>query len=414
VTDVKAFALQARVVYRVDRPPIENGIVTIDGGRIVSVGATTQADGCTDLGDVALLPGLVNCHTHLEFSKLRRPLGSPGMRLVDWIRLVIAERGRDVYAPAESIRQGLHESCACGVTSIGDISLVELSAYDSRRESLDVFVEVIGFSLARSNSAFTALTETLAMHETAQAGDDIQIGISPHAPYTVSPRLLERLVSAARARETAVAMHLAESAEELELLDAGTGAFRELLEERSMWDADAIPRSSRPMDYLRMLTAAPRALVIHGNYLQGDEQSYLGANRARMSLVYCPRTHAYFRHPPYPLTELLAKNVRLALGTDSRASNPDLDLLAEMRYVARNFSQVDPSEILRMGTIRGAEALRREGDVGSITPGKRANLVALPLNHPTCGSMNENLETLLHEDSSPVAVWVRGERLAAG
>ena len=120
-------------------------------------------------------------------------------------------------------------------------------------------------------------------------------------------------------------------------------------------------------------------LVIHGNYLDDEELAFLAVNRERMSLVYCPRTHAYFRHAPYPLAKALAAGVRVALGTDSRASNPDLDLLAEMRHVARAHPAIDPHEVLRMGTLAGAEALGRDADVGSITPGKLANLIAIPL-----------------------------------
>ncbi len=139
-----------------------------------------------------------------------------------------------------------------------------------------------------------------------------------------------------------VAMHLAESREELDLLRDGTGPFQDLLDERSMWDPQAIPLGSRPLDYLRMLADAPRALVIHGNYLDDEELAFLGANRERMSLVYCPRTHAYFFHPPYPLGRALAAGVHVALGTDSRASNPDLSLLEEMRFVCAPILQLAP------------------------------------------------------------------------
>ena len=97
--------------------------------------------------------------------------------------------------------------------------------------------------------------------------------------------------------------------------------------------------------------------MIHGNYLDDDERAFLATHRDRMSLVYCPRTHAYFSHRPYPLAELLAGGVRVALGTDSRASNPDLDLLAEMRHIAKTHAAIDPHEILRLGTLAGATAL---------------------------------------------------------
>jgi cytosine/adenosine deaminase-related metal-dependent hydrolase len=222
---------------------------------------------------------------------------------------------------------------------------------------------------------------------------------------------LKSLIELASNENWPVAMHLAESTDELELLHAGTGPFQQLLEERSMWDAEAIPRGSRPMDYLRMLAEAPRALVIHGNYLDEDERAFLAANTDRMSLVYCPRTHAYFDHPPYPLRELLAGGVRVALGTDSRASNPDLDLLAEMRYVARRFPAVARDAILRMGTLNGAEALGRAAEIGSITPGKAANLIAVPLPAGEQGQPQDLLAAVLEEGAPVCDVWLRGQRM---
>jgi cytosine/adenosine deaminase-related metal-dependent hydrolase len=223
--------------------------------------------------------------------------------------------------------------------------------------------------------------------------------------------LLNRLVSLATQRALPVAMHVAESAEELELLAYGTGPFQALLEERGMWDAAAIPRGSRPMDYLRALGEAPRSLVIHGNYLDAEERSFLAANAGRMSLVYCPRTHAYFGHPPFPLAKLLAAGVRVALGTDSRASNPNLDLLSEMRHVAANGFGVDPLVILRMGTLNGAEALGRANEVGSITPGKLANLVAIRLPAAGCANPTAALEAIFGGGAAAREVWVRGEKL---
>jgi cytosine/adenosine deaminase-related metal-dependent hydrolase len=185
------------------------------------------------------------------------------------------------------------------------------------------------------------------------------------------------------------------------------GPFQELLEERSMWDAEAIPRGSRPMDYLRILAQAPRSLVIHGNYLDAAERDFLAGHADRMSLVYCPRTHAYFGHPAYSLAELLSKGVRAALGTDSRASNPDLDLLAEMRYVASAFPAVDPRVVLRMGTLMGAEALGCDAKVGSLTVGKLANVIAVPIGDAS-KSTDGVLESLFAARAKPSHVWVRG------
>src|SRR5262249_30721246 len=149
----------------------------------------------------------------------------------------------------------------------------------------------------------------------------------------------------ARERDLPMAMHVAESRAELQLLRDGTGPFQELLEERSMWDPEAIPRGSKPLDYLQMLSEAPRSLAIHGNYLDDEELQFLGLHRDRMSLVFCPRTHAYFFHPPYPLGRAIAAGVRVALGTDSRASNPDLSLLAELRHVMQSHPWIDPHQV---------------------------------------------------------------------
>ncbi len=239
----------------------------------------------------------------------------------------------------------------------------------------------------------------------------IRHGISPHSPYTVSAKLLTELVLRARQHEMPVAMHVAESREELELLRDGTGPFQALLEERGMWDNTAIPRGSRPLDYLRMLAEAPRALVIHGNYLDEEERAFLAANSERISLIHCPRTHSYFFHPPLPLPQLLAIGVRVALGTDSRASNPDLDLLAELRDVARLHPQLHPQEILHMGTLAGAEALGRGDEVGSITPGKLANLVAIPLPEDAGAAASDLLAAVFADDAMPSGVWLRGKRM---
>jgi cytosine/adenosine deaminase-related metal-dependent hydrolase len=399
------FSLQAQIVFPVDRPPIERGVVTIDGERIVAVGTKAVGGEVIDLGCVALIPGLVNAHTHLEFSYLNRPLGKVGMPLVDWIRLIIAERGRGNLVPLENVNRGLVESHGHGVTTIGDITT------GAATSGADVahFHEVIGFSQARAESALRVVIERIKFQPPSH---QLLHGISPHAPYTVSPKLIKLLVAHAQQRNLPVAMHLAESREELEFLRDGAGPFRKLLEDRSMWDPDAVPLGSRPLDYLQILADAPRTLVIHGNYLDDEELKFLASNRERMSLIYCPRTHAFFIHPAYPLSRAISAGVRIALGTDSRASNLDLDLLAEMRFVMRSHPATDPQEVLRMGTLNGAEALGRAADVGSITPGKLANLVALPIPGDAVeAKWADVLTTILGANTKPSDVYLAGRPL---
>ena len=156
--------------------------------------------------------------------------------------------------------------------------------------------------------------------------------------------------------------------------------------------------------------SAPRSLVIHGNYLDYDERAFLATHRDRMSLVYCPRTHAYFLHPPYPLAEMLAGGIQMALGTDSRASNPDLNMLAEMRHIARTHSETDPQEILRLGTLAGATALGRYKETGSITPGKLANLIAVSASGNRHDQPDDVLAELFSNELAPSTVWFRGQK----
>jgi aminodeoxyfutalosine deaminase len=398
-----SYVIRARWVLPIDSPPIAGGYVSIAEGRIAAIGSVDPGMGLVeDLGDVVLLPGLVNAHTHLEFSTLSQPLGVRGMSLPEWIRLVIGDRKRGDRDATAAIAHGLGESLASGVTTIGEIATSPASFYASATTTPTtvLFQEAIGFSAGRVDSVFGEVERRLDEAPSPA-------GISPHAPYTVHPRLSERLVELAASRGAPVAVHLAESREELELLASGSGPFRELLEERSMWDAGAIAPGTRPLDYLRQLAKAPRSLVIHGNYLAADEIEFIAQHRERMSVVYCPRTHAYFNHLPYRLEAMREAGVRVVLGTDSRASNPDLSVLEEIRQVANSFANVSPGDALRMATLDAAEALGLAQELGSLTPGKRADIVAVRVELAD----SDPGEAVVSATSSPRHVWLGGERL---
>ena len=150
----------------------------------------------------------------------------------------------------------------------------------------------------------------------------------------------------------------------------GNGEFCDLLIRLGTWHGSSMRMPSRPLGYLRQLSEAHRVLVVHGNYLDDEELAFLAAHADRMSLVYCPRTHEYFGHDAYPLEKVLAAGVAVALGTDSRASSPDLSVLEEMRAVARRHPSVPPSVVLRMGTLNGAKVLGLESEVGSLAAGE--------------------------------------------
>ncbi len=396
------FSLRARWVLTMDGPPIERGIVTIANQCIESVGPQNScADDLQDLGNVVLMPGLVNTHTHLEFSDQQIPLGKPGMQMADWIRQVIAARNRRRRDSAAAIKRGLQESLAAGVTTLGEIATAAASDYPiNGLPQLITFQEVIGFSSARQASVLADLTNRLL-----NCPADRMVGISPHAPYTVHPQLLSQLVEQAVVKQLPVAMHLAESRDELQLLASNDGPLRDLLQQRSMWDAESLAHSTRPLDYLKILARAPRVLVVHGNYLEPDEIRFLAEQKDHMAVVYCPRTHDFFGHTRYPLPEMLAAGVRVALGTDSRASNPDLGLLGEMRFLFKNFPELDSTQILSLGTLAGAAALGVAHDVGSITPGKIANLTAVACH----ADVANPAKAVLQSEQSPGSTWLRGK-----
>jgi cytosine/adenosine deaminase-related metal-dependent hydrolase len=400
-------------VFPVSGPPIENGCVTILGERIVSVGPATpkvagtlRVPSASSADEVAIVPGFVNAHTHLEFSDLPAPLGAPGMSMGDWVARVIAHR-RATTSPAwPGIRRGLREGLLAGTTALGEIATSDWR--EQATASGDVLPEVVMFheSLAPTADRVVGAIAAAEQFLNAKTVDPrIRPALSPHAPYTVPPRLLNVLVDLAGRQGVPLAMHLGESPEELDLLASGSGPLRALLESAGAWDAAASARHSRILDYLEALAQAPRALAIHGNYLGTEDLAFLAARAATMAVVYCPRTHAYFEHPPYPLAQMLRLGVRVALGTDSRASNPDLSMLAEMRFVVERHAEVSPAIALELATLAGARALGLEAQMGTLEPGKLANLAIIQLGE---NASRDPHTGLFHPGSHVVQAYVRG------
>jgi aminodeoxyfutalosine deaminase len=320
----------------------------------------------------------------LEFRQLPRPLGDANTRFASWIREVIAyRRMRDADPKAaqqlrqSAVRSGLMQSQQAGVVGLGEIATSGWSAEAFQATDLQcrAFWELLGPS-QRFEQQMAGAKQFL---QEAAANRHLLAGLSPHAPYTVHPKLLEATCRLARRFKLPVAMHVAESAEELQLLRERSGPLVELLEELDSWEPMALAGRRAPLDVLQELDRAPQVLVIHGNYLSVDEIEFLAQRRDRFHVVYCPRTHAYFGHPTHPLPDLLRNGVSVALGTDSRASNPDLSLLAEMQWVAATFPQLAPEQIVRLGTSAGAEALGISNHLGRIAEGYSAQLTVIDL-----------------------------------
>jgi cytosine/adenosine deaminase-related metal-dependent hydrolase len=364
--------LSARWVFPVSGPPLPGGTVTIRGDRIESVDPAGARTPDLDFGDAAIIPGLVNAHTHLDLTGARGAV-PPGADFVGWLRQVIAHRRtQDPNGIAADIRAGLSESLRLGTTLIGDIAAggASWAALADAPVWAVCFREVLGLPYTRVMSAWAELVQWAGEHPDTPT---CRVGVSPHAPYSVHKAMIE-----AAARLWPVCIHLAETTAERELLEGHDGPFVPFLRDLGVWDPSGLAPSWEWVIW--KASRAPAALFAHGNYLPADSRLPPSA-----TVVFCPRTHAAFGHPPHPFRELMGQGVRIALGTDSLASNPDLDVLAEARFIRERYPEVPGDQILRMATLNGAEALGFGRITGSLEPGKSADLVVVRLPNRDCG-----------------------------
>src|SRR5262245_1038491 len=357
--------IAARWVFPATSPPLAGGTVTIRGDRITSVDTTGVRSPDLRFDDAAIIPGLVNAHTHLDLSGLRG-LVPPNADFVGWLRGVIGRRReRSPDQTAGDIRAGLDESLRSGTTLVGDIAAggVSWDALATAPVWSVCFRELLGLPGNKVHAVWEELVCWAREHTDTPT---CRVGVSPHAPYSVHKALIE-----AAARLWPVCIHLAESIAERDLLERRDSPFVPFLRELGVWDPSGLAPS---WDWvLWKVSRAPTALLAHGNYLSGAPIA------PNSTVVYCPRTHAEFDHRPHPFREMIDRGVRVALGTDSLASSPDLDLLAEARFVHSRYPDLPGEQLLQMATINGARALGFGGVTGSLEPGKSADLVVVPL-----------------------------------
>lgn len=371
MTDPRAWTLTARWIIPVGRESLEEGSVTIAGDRILAVEAHGRRTPDIDLGNVAVLPGLVNAHTHLDLGSLSKPIPFTG-DFTAWLRAVVEHRRG---LPAEQVRSaiaaGLDESLRHGVTLLADVSSQGTSwplLVDAGVRAV-VFHELLGLTPARASQAWAS---ALAWLRSCTSTPTCRPGLSPHAPYSVRRSLFRAAAVLAAERRLPLMIHLAESRGERELLEQHRGPFVPFLTGLGVWDATGLARDLD--EIVRLNDSVPHVLYAHGNYLGSGMPL-----KENSTVVYCPRTHAHFGHAPHHFRRLQDRGVRVALGTDSRASNPDLDVLAEARFLRRQYPQIPGAILLHMATLAGAEALGWEDETGSLTPGKSADLIAVPL-----------------------------------
>ena len=371
--------LRARHVVTMTGRVLENGWLRLSAGRIVALGTGGAPGPTVDLGDAIVLPGLVNAHTHLEFSALAEPLDGTG-GLPAWIdRVVTLRRARPTGSAdaGAAIRRGLAESSAAGVTMLGEIATgCHADVFTGAGPRVRVFREALGLTAAGCAAARAAVQRDTAW--LAAAG--VPAGISPHAPYSVAAGLGRGVLDIARRAGLPAAMHLAESPDEEEFVGEWSGPFRAVLEALGAWP-EGPPRLLPAADWISLLARGPRGLVVHGTYLDDVALTRLSRHRDRLAVVVCPRTTQLLAGRLPPLARFRSAGIRVALGTDSRASSPDLSVLGECRALVDG-GLASPAEVLAMATVDGAWALGFDRRAGRLAPGRAADLTVLRPSHP--------------------------------
>ena len=405
----EGIVLRARWVVPVAAPPLENGWVCVARGRIVALGRRARPGSAVDLGDAAIVPGLVNAHTHLEFSLRATPHDAAG-GLPAWIGRVVAERRARPVGDAEArhgaaIAAGLAESLRHGVTTIGEIATaLPAAGYPAFGPRLRVYREALGLGFPGGPPPRGVCRD---LDRLGSVG-----GVSPHAPYTVPAALGAALLEEAARRRLPATMHLAEGPDEATLVADGTGPFRDLLERLGAWPA-ATPRLLPASEWIGRLARLRRASVVHGTFLGAPPDiralERLALSRGRIAVVVCPRTTRHLSGRLPPLDRFRAAGVRVALGTDGRGSNPDLDPLAEARELA-GAGLATPEEALGMATRDAAWALGMERVAGVLRAGAPADLAVIGLPGPA----GDPHEALLRPDAPRLATLRAGRWLHGG
>lgn len=369
--------------------PQQNVRLTIENGVVCEI-AAVPPDERHRIDSVAVLPRLVNAHTHLEFSSLTAPL-KPSRPFINWVRSVIQHRINSEIPSGQNVDAGVRESIEAGVSLVGEICTSDdgLEALLKTCPTLDIqavsFRELLGFTADRIPEQQLVVERHC---EAANTGD-VQPGLSPHAPYSVHPELVEYVVARAARDSLPVAMHLAETLDELELLASQTGPFVELLETLKLWDRSVLKKGSTPLRYLQQLAAVPRALAIHGNYFGKAEIEFL-AEHTNIAVVYCPRTHDWFGHQNHPWNKLRSAGATVLLGTDSRASNPDLSVWEELQFVAATVTE-PIWDLLPMVTTTAAESLGHAPAKFRISPDLPFHGMAVPVEAESLKQLNVQL-----------------------
>jgi 5-methylthioadenosine/S-adenosylhomocysteine deaminase len=377
--------LTAHWVFPVARPPIRDGALGIRAGRIVAVGRRADVVAACpggrrwDLGESALLPGLVNCHAHLEIGPL--PSAAPVESFVPWVlRVIEARKATPLEAQAQAADAGARALLQSGTTSVGEVSTTGRSLTPLLQIGLRgvVYREILGLAPGEVPERLKAARADLQAMRAAAREGRLAIGLSPHSPYALSEELLFACGDLVWESGVSPAIHAAESPAEMEFLATGGGPIADRL-----YPAVGCPvppprrRARSPIAYLADVGALRwQPLLIHAVHADAADCGTMAQHGARVA--HCPRSNRRLSEGTAPVARLLAHGIPVGLGTDSLASAPDLDLWEEMRAaLATDAGQLTPGTVLEMGTLGGARALGMDDRVGSLEVGKRADVIVV-------------------------------------
>jgi aminodeoxyfutalosine deaminase len=405
--------LRARTILPVSQPPIENGAVLISGNKIRAVGLWKDLKSLDDeknfdLGEVILMPGLVNAHCHLDYTDMAGELPPP-KTFTDWIPLITAAKTNWSFSEyAQSWLHGAHQLLKTGTTTVADIeAMPDLlpEVWDATPLRVFSFLEMTGIRAKRDpKEILRDAVEKIDSLNHARCS----ASLSPHAAYSTLPELLRLTAGLARKKKWRITTHIAESEEEFEMFARGKGKMFDWLKRNERDNSDC-GLGSPVKHFARHKMLGENLIAAHVNLLAHGDAKLLGKHRVHV--VHCPRSHNYFKHPPFLRERLTNAGVNVCLGTDSLATTrkigkqkPELNMFDEMRQLADSDKKISPEEILRMVTVNGARSLGLAGQIGELTENATADLIAIPAGKKTA----DIHETILTHTGNVTASMIGG------
>jgi aminodeoxyfutalosine deaminase len=390
-------------------PPIQDGAVLVGGRHILAAGPYLQVQAAgpsgtmqVDHGAAALMPGLVNAHTHLELSGLHGHIALPQESFAGWLGEILSLRlSMDSERLREGMLTGQKQLIDAGCCLCGDITNGACLKSHNSPLTRQVFLEVLGFN---RNDLPEALGPDLDRALGIQVTAGLPATLAAHACYSTSGTVIREAKEWCRTRELRFSIHVAEHVEEIEFLEHGTGFCRKVLQDLGRWAPFWTPPGTTPAQYLDQLEVLDsHTLLVHAVHLSAEDWELLRQHRC--PVCFCPRSNRNLNVGRPDIARAIRYGLVTALGTDSLASNLDLNLFAEAAYVLESYPDVSPEAVFLMMTLGGARALGQEQHFGSIESGKLAPLLVVSL--PDALPLQRLFETIIQQGNSGAWQWAR-------